>query len=447
MIGFIGPEDATSVASAVAATMGITDVFIIRTYASSEDAAVLTEELDQICEVVVFAGRWPYHQALASGHKFRAQLQFVPEGPEDLYQVIVGLLRENDGVMPRISLDTMDSELAAEVFKEVDLDAPKAVLPIDDITGDWGEITRRLVEFHLEKIESGQVDIAVTWLRSAYDHLVAKGVPAWRAKHTTATYREALTRASLAFEAKRSKASQVVVGRMVATATYGRAGDRLKVGEISGSAKVVESYAKELRGSVSPSADGHGWLIYTTRGALNNALARHHSGVDSPFLIDGRVPGILAFGVGPSMVEAITCAERALTAAASSDQICVMHSSGLLYSVDALGAERVISLRAFSGDHQAKPGSGLGPLSTSRLLDSMRLLDTTAITAPQLASAYGVTERSARRLLKRLEVVGAATQLGREGAPGPGRPRVIYQVDIDRLTESTLQRLDEPDAL
>ncbi|MGD9705469.1 MAG: hypothetical protein AB7Q42_23955 [Acidimicrobiia bacterium] len=420
MIGFIGPADAVGLATEVALSMGFGPVVTPRVYASAEESAALAAELDRFCDVILFAGRVPHRLSLAGGSSYTASLRYVPESAVDMYHTVASLIRAGSGVMPRISLDTVDTKLVQEVFNEIDLEPPTALLPIDEIPGDWSDIASRLFEFHLRMFESKHVDLCVTWLRSVHDDLRARGVPVWRARHTMSTYREAFTRASLSVEAHRSKSSQIVVGRMLP----GRRDD--------GADRVV-ACAKELRGTVTPSADGDGWVIYSTRGALDGALTRLRSGAASPFVVSGTMAVVMGFGVGTNMAEALTYAERAAQMAADTTQLCIMHSSGLMYSLDDIGTERVIALRDLSGEGGAPSIGGLGPVSTFRLLDSIRLLDASAVTAPQLADAYGVTVRSARRLLGHLERTGIASRLGREGAPGPGRPKVLYRIDVDRL--------------
>ena len=52
------------------------------------------------------------------------------------------------------------------------------------------------------------------------------------------------------------------------------------------------------------------------------------------------------------------------------------------------------------------------------------------VTAAELAAAFEVQERSARRLLKRLERAGAAVPVGTIAEGQMGRPPVIYRVDL-----------------
>ena len=69
----------------------------------------------------------------------------------------------------------------------------------------------------------------------------------------------------------------------------------------------------------------------------------------------------------------------------------------------------------------------------TRLTRALRQVDPTAMTASDLALAYGIEARSARRLITALRRAGIATSNGRQGGPRAGRPQTVYRIDLDRL--------------
>jgi predicted ArsR family transcriptional regulator len=72
-----------------------------------------------------------------------------------------------------------------------------------------------------------------------------------------------------------------------------------------------------------------------------------------------------------------------------------------------------------------------------RLFAAVRDLDPSGFTAKQFSAAYGVQERSARRILGSLTETGHATRSGIQTSPGAGRPNTIYTVDLERLFAET----------
>ena len=76
---------------------------------------------------------------------------------------------------------------------------------------------------------------------------------------------------------------------------------------------------------------------------------------------------------------------------------------------------------------------GLGPLAFARLTRALRQVDVSSLTATDLARAYGIEPRSARRLMTSLLRAGIATRMGVQGGPGAGRPQTVYRVDVAKL--------------
>jgi response regulator of citrate/malate metabolism len=76
---------------------------------------------------------------------------------------------------------------------------------------------------------------------------------------------------------------------------------------------------------------------------------------------------------------------------------------------------------------------GLGPLALTRLTRALRQVDASAVTAAELAQAYGIEARSARRLMTALQRAGIAMPQGRQGGARAGRPQTVYRIDVGRL--------------
>jgi predicted ArsR family transcriptional regulator len=72
-------------------------------------------------------------------------------------------------------------------------------------------------------------------------------------------------------------------------------------------------------------------------------------------------------------------------------------------------------------------------MSRTTLQSLRRLVDNAEeplVTATEVAQAFSIQERSARRLLKRLERAGAAIPVGTLSEGQMGRPPVIYRLDL-----------------
>jgi predicted ArsR family transcriptional regulator len=70
------------------------------------------------------------------------------------------------------------------------------------------------------------------------------------------------------------------------------------------------------------------------------------------------------------------------------------------------------------------------------LLDAFNHLNHESFTAQQLADAYGVQPRSARRFLAALSSAGFAEVTGVWTRPSAGRPQTFYRIDMKGLIKS-----------
>lgn len=443
MIGVIGPADSVALALSVATERGLADQVVGRSYRSVDEAPALARELDRVCQVLLFTGRVPYSVARASG-RLSASLRFVPHSGADLYRTLVGLLRERRGELPRISLDTIEPDVVREAYEDIGLEPPKHVLELE-VDGDPGRVrgSAELVAFHRARFEAGDVDLCVTCLGEVDRELRAQGVGTWRIAHTRAVLREALDAAALQARLAITETTQpaaVMVAlsgpsREPAPAVgpdgrgeYGVERRRLRVRE-----RALD-LAESLQGRLAD-LDGRTFIVHTNRGAIEAAIERLSAGHGGPLDLGGSEPGLrMGIGVGATVPGAEENARRALVMSERDTDLHVAYPDGALTRVPRDG--RAVTLRLRETDvNSARVARqlGLGPLSLTRLTRALRQVDVSAVTAADVARAYGIEARSARRLMTALRRAGIATELGRQGGPRAGRPQTVYRIDVGRL--------------
>lgn len=433
MIGIIGPGDSVALALQVAAELGLGDRVLSRVYEHVEEVRSIARELDDACQVLLFTGRVPH--ALASRDKdLRAVLAFVPHGEIDLYRAISLALRDRGGRLPVMSIDTIERAAVDEVFLDLGTELPAEVLQLEIDENGNARSAADIAAFHIEAYRRGDVELCLTCLGAVRDWLVEAGVPVIRVEHTRASLREALNHAGLADRLARSQASQIAVAVVDTTKLRERmvAAD----GSIDDSRlgrdvrRQVEDLAARLHGTIT-TRDERYVTIHATRGALEPELQRLSSGRSRAGRSAASLP--VGFGTGESTASAEQNARRALSFADERPGPHALFVDGI--SVQELGQPRLVHrLRETDGRTLARARSlGIGSLTLARLVAAMRQLDTESVTARDLALAYGVTSRSALRILGRLEKAGYASVLGLHVAPRAGRPQTVYRVDIDRL--------------
>ncbi len=426
-----------ALAARVAAELGIGDSLLTRAYESPDESPALAAELDAVCGVLLFTGRVPY--ALArQAVPLQATLDFVPHGGADLYRALVLVLRHSGGRLPTVSLDTIERSIVDETYLDLDLEPPVHVLALEADDGGPGiRSAADVTAFHLERVRRREVELCLTCLGSVRSELVRLGVPVVRIEHTRAALRDALNRASLRDRLARTEASQTAVALVDASGSRQRrpgaaGGYDLQRFELQARQRVLD-LAERLQGTLTDGPD-QTFLVHTTRGAVDAELARSRGPILPPDPTDGGRPPLVGFGIGASVAGAEENARQAVALGRASGEVHVVLEDGAILRVGRDRPEPQYRLQETDGRLLARARElGLGPLTMARLATALRSVDPAAVTARDLARAYGVAPRSALRLLSNLQRAGVATVLGTRVAPRAGRPQTVFRVDVDRL--------------
>lgn len=437
MIGVIGAADSVRLAMTIAADEGLADSVIGRPYKSLDEAPRLARELDQVCQVLLFTGRYLLAQSIQVS-ELRAVVQYVPHSGADLFAVIVRLLREYRD-LPRISIDTMEPRVLREAFDDLELDLPRYLmsLEVEDEPGAVRSVDE-LVAFHEACFRRGDVDVCLTCVGSVYERLHAAGVVAIRISHSKSVMREALRQAHLAERLAFTQTMQpaavlIALPRSRPDAAEGAGPYEAQRRRLRAREAVIDM-AERLQGRMAD-VDDETSMVYTSRGTIESALSRVTDGHDGPLSLEGLPADVrVGVGLGRTVAAAEENARLALSMSQRSGSLHVGLPDGEVLEV---GRQRPATSYRLRETHpsalKVAEELGIGPLAMTRLTRALQQVDTSAVTAADLARAYGIESRSARRLITSLQRAGIATQQGRQGGIGAGRPQTVYRIDMERL--------------
>lgn len=437
MIGVIGPADSTSLAMRVAQEEGFGHEVLVRSYDSVDEAARLARELAELCQVILFTGRVPYAQTKRAG-TMSAALQYVPHSGADLYRALLHLQREHRGELPRISLDTIEPSVVAEAYEDLGLPPPQHVLALD--TGIDGSIrpVADITAFHLARYSDGDVDVCVTCLGSVFRELATAGVPAVRIAHTRSVLRDSLRQAHLAARLAITEAMQpgAVIVRF-ADQEKGPAGGPASYEGQRRSLEVrmaVVGLAEGLSGRFAE-LDAQTLIVYASRSTVEAALSRLAVDRSGPFGVLRRMPDLtMGIGLGSTVRAAEENARRAFVMGERYGELHIGFPDGEVQLATQDKTAASYRLRETRGPTlRVAERLGLGPLAFARLVRALGQVDVASLTATDLARAYGIEPRSARRLMTSLQRAGIATRMGVQGGPGAGRPQTVYRIDVAKL--------------
>lgn len=435
MLGIVGPRDSVTLAQQVALELGRSADLIGLAYGNVAEAVDLARTLEQLCDVVLFTGVVPYLEARRAG-AWRCDIDVVRHSAADLYRMIGLILKETGGQFPRVSIDSFDAATVRQVFADMGLEHPGTIIPVVDEDGalvfEDAEATART---HLAALERGDADVALTCLAGAHRLLADAGVDTWRIDHARVTLVEALQKAWLASEVRKTKGNSIAVVLVGVSGAAGLA--RAKREEFRAAVdRSVMAHARRMASRVT--MDDDRYMLTTTQAAVDEMLDRHRSGQKSLLDLATKPPKsgqvVVGVGFGGTYATALDSAEKAFQVSTSSHQPMIVREAGSVASIlDEAGV--TVSLQETSDEVlEFAERTGLGPLTLRRLISALSRVDHTAVTAQQLADFYGVMPRSARRMLSLLVAAGYGREVGvRAAAAGAGRPHVVYDVDLAGL--------------
>ena len=431
MIGVVGSADSTVRMQQVAADLSMSDLVLVRSYDRLAQAADLAAELDSVCNVLLFTGLVPYELTRERYPGLHSRAQYVPHGGIDLYRTLALLLSERQGILPRMSIDTIPADLAREGFADLGLEPPDHVLSIESSGTSATRPTVDVVAFHQRLFSKGEVELCLTCLGSVARELEASGVPTVRVQHTKSALRDSLVRAALTDRLVRGEDAQTAVAAIKAD-LGARGGRRKQRASVEALAAVLHGTAAEENGGLH--------LIHSTRGSVERLLARcRWQWWQLGGEIDAPAHTRFGFGVGATVADAEANARRSLQLAGLGGELHLVRADGAIVNAATSGGPEGLLARLRYTDDRVLAHArelGLSAMTLARLAAALRNLEVTGFTARELADVYGVETRSARRLLTTLMESGVASEAGHQGGPGAGRPQTVYRIDVEKLVSS-----------
>ncbi|AWK10705.1 hypothetical protein AB0I99_07380 [Streptomyces spongiicola] len=438
-VGVIGPEDLVRRVVAVGGEAG-QDPFVRLLplpYRHEDETTGVVTGAGSAADALLFTGVVPHGLAVAAGVLDRPAM-YVPYSGATLLRALVELLRLGHDVS-RVSIDTLRRDEVLETLTEAKLPTEHIrVLPHRP-----GLTAQDLVDFHLDARATRGARVAITCLGSAF-HVLEHRTHAVRLAPSRHSILATLRALALATAGRQSGDAQVVLGVIDLPAAGdgpagGGSGGGGTAGEgPAGGGPADDGLADEVRvlgGSLAALPDGRR-LVVTTRGVLEKATDRF---TRMPFL-DGLAArhgtAHVGFGVGRTAAEAEALARRAVNRARS-----VGPAAGVVSMTDDV--DIVIDGAAADGGGEADGGtappggaallarrSGVSPQTLDRLRELASGERGEALTAHAVAEYLSVQQRTARRILKRLERAGAAVPTGIRQEGRTGRPPIVYRLRL-----------------
>jgi hypothetical protein len=396
VIGVVGPHDLVDdVAATCEEQPGVSALRL--DYDHESQATQIVEAHASAVEGWLFTGIVPYMLA-RDAELLTRPAAFVDYSGATLLSALVRLQREGHDVT-RLSIDTLATGDVTATFTE-------AGLPVDQVRTlpyRAGITSAKAAAFHRRS------EAAITCLSSVHEELRGQ-MHVHRLIPSVHSVRVALRQLLLTAEGQATEDSQIALGLIEADSDEG-----------------LLREATALGGTLAAFRGGT-HLLVTTRGPLHDATGGFSALPMLARLAVGNRVVRVGFGLGRSAAEAESLARRALSRARRIGDVAAVLSLRadtdiVLESVGTTPAPEqnlsVIARRV-----------GLSVPTLEKLLEAREAAGGEPLTTKEIAERLAVQQRTARRMLYRLELAGLAERTGNLTSGSSGRPLTLYRLTL-----------------
>ncbi|MFI6322327.1 hypothetical protein ACIBG8_32655 [Nonomuraea sp. NPDC050556] len=398
VIGVVGPHDLVDdVAATCEEQPGVSALRL--DYDHESQAPSIVEAHASAVEGWLFTGIVPYMLSRDADVLTRPAA-FVDYSGATLLSGLVRLLSQGQDVTT-LSIDTLSAGDVAATFGEAGLDAAE----VRTLPYRAGMTSDKAIAFH----RRGPAHAVITCLSSVYEALRGQ-MHVLRLAPSVHSVRVALRQLLLTAEGQAQEDAQIALGLI----------------EVDGEEGLLRE-ATALGGTLAAFRGGT-HLLVTTRGPLHDATGGFSS---LPML--ARLAGHnsvvrVGFGLGRSAAEAESLARRALARA---------RRIGSVAAVLSLRADTDIVLESVTAVPAGEQNLtvlarrvGLSVPTLEKLVEAKAAVGEEPLTTKEIAERLAVQQRTARRMLHRLELAGLAERTGNLTSGSSGRPLTLYRLTL-----------------
>ena len=368
------------------------------------------------CDVIFFSGALPYYMAKEIREQLRIPSTYLQQDETTVASSLLSIIYHQSIQPHKISIDLVDRSFIINVFHDIGIKENPQVLDYENMLWSKDEISR-IIDFHVDKYQAGEADLALTSIHAVYDELQKIGIPSERMIDPTQSIIQGLKDAKI--KAELAKSHSATVGACMISSLELRK-DLIEQ---------LDVISKELRGSFKQ-VDDMTFILYTTRGDIESIIKTNM--IDNVFTsVEGAVS--IGFGYGKTVNEAEQNAKIAQGFAKNNPiERCfyILTSDKELFGPFPK-EQRVQSLKNDNPElMKIAKETKLSPANLSKIIQFSQSHPSLKFTAADLSEYLQVTRRSTERLLKKLVDYRYANICGEEMPYQQGRPRAIYELNL-----------------
>ncbi|SHI90926.1 hypothetical protein SAMN02745751_01299 [Dethiosulfatibacter aminovorans DSM 17477] len=426
----IGVLDSIELIKKISVEFSDTADFSFYTYDNVDDIMEYMKENSQNVDVAMFTGQYPY-QYFKKNSLLDIPFFAISKTNETLIETFWKMKCEGIDIN-RVSIDRSPRKEIIEILDTLEI-------PVKNIKliGDSSEVPLdKIYEFHKQLYNNGETEAIISSNYKLYRRFKEDGYKAYRILPSRFLIRESIKKAISIARTEKIKSSQVAVQiiriRDVDTDTKTRY-KQLKLANKFDD--MLIDYTQENQGSFFKFGRND-YMIFTTRGYAGISDMEGKFG----FLAENAEKMDISFSMGIGYGETVTKSE-------SNSKTALMHAleeeKNSCYIVDddstmtgpIFGKNSYsLSYELVSSDErivEMSKKTGVSEKYLSKLRAISRQRGSNIFDTEELSEYLNVTQRSASRIINKLEAGKMAETVGKKSDKTKGRPKKLYKIEFE----------------
>ncbi|OCA92349.1 hypothetical protein [Pseudobacillus wudalianchiensis] len=409
-------------------------------YSHPDQVTKLVEKYHKETDILLFAAPVPYLLVRDYLTHFTIELNkpmiFIPYTEASFYRGLFMAFKQTGLSADKLnfSIDYLPETGAKECLEELEINAEKMYEKKCKLHQDLD----KLFSFHYDLWKQGKTATAMTSYYLVYEKLKKLGIPAFRVTPAKSAIRQTLQQVLLEGKSLYQVESQiaiVIIGFSQNTDKPDQSVDKQVINRREEILRqIIAEYEKDIQALSVWTEQGNVRLI-TTRGEIEQHTQRFRKfPMFQSVHTKLNIPVFCGIGFGHTANEAELKAYEAFSKARSTDDsnCFVVESDGKVHGPIGKPFQLEYAVRSKDpGRLLIAKQTGLSIGTINKLISFNESCGNQTITAGNLADGFGITSRSARRILSKLEQHNFAQIIGEEQPVNKGRPRQIYKLILD----------------
>jgi len=424
-IGCIGPLDSVNVIREVVETYYPKVCLLTYVEEKISDAWTALAQCQRETSGTLFTGIGVQESAKAMGQIINPY-EHIPRGTYSLIRALWELLHDKRKIH-RISIDVVTDEILEDIKREFHINFEEIyTMPFAPHVQEHD-----YEDHHLKLYREGKIDAAISGFGAVYESLKLQQVPVFRLYPSGFQIRDNMEKLLGQIRAKNLRSAgiaiQIIHLKSIVQHSINQYDDLKKEGHFY--LELLE-YVRGVQGSLFHL--GREYVIYSTRGGMESQIHMDHFKKLLVWARERKIVIASGIGIGLTAFEAEKSARKALSNAVKLEEsgFYIVHKDlirGPLGESGELGYPIQVS---DAKDLKISEQIGINASYLGKIKALILTTGKDTFDSNDLATCLGISERSARRILKKFLDSGHAKLLGKESSHQVGRPKNLIKLQI-----------------